>query len=143
MALSLWLFLLSKLMVHRLIEYLVHALLNIDIFLCRYIKILHIVFLSHRWSLIGWDFSFCIQVYLITYHYFWNISIRMVIYGLHPIFNVIECFVICDIKCNYYSISLFIKGICKSFKSLLSCCIPDLNLNVLAILRLKISCNKI
>ena len=75
------------------------------------------------------------QIRLSCYESFCNFRICMLLYLIHPIAHIIITLLRCTVIAKNYSICSFVISLCYSSKSLLSSCVPYLQLYISSINR--------
>ena len=97
---------------YTLIENFFHALFNVCIILSGNIKVFQVIFLCGGLCWFKVNFSVINHIVFVAYKNFRNTLISVFINWVDPIFDIIECLLISDVKCNDNSICLFIKWVC-------------------------------
>ena len=108
-----------------------HHFLDIQIIFSRFFEILHSIFSGNFLSFPFTDQSFISQVKFIAHKCFSYIWIRVLIYAVHPCLNRFKGFWVRYVKYYYHAIGLSVELIGYCFESLLSSCVPDLNIEFL------------
>lgn len=105
--------------------------LYVDIFFRWYFEIIHAVLFCHLSSFTFAYHPLLRQICFIPDENLRNGRICMLIYTTHPCFYVFKRFLVCQVKCNYYSVSLLVELISNSLKSFLPRCVPYFNVKFL------------
>ena len=117
---------------------------DINFFVCRTFHITPTLSLCFFFTLVLRYFTrWIFTLDLVSYQDYWYQWISIIFDLLYPIFDSFKCFLLCNIKNNDNAISFFVKSSCQCSKSLLTCSIPNLNLDIFIFRRMIISIHEI
>ena len=122
----------SKFVLVDLLHKVVHEDINVNVFLCRCIVVLHSLTFSHLLCLLSADLSLVGQVNLVANKNFCDTCICMRFNLFEPHAYIVEWFLIRDIKAENDALGLLVEGECQCAESLLTSRVPDLNLHILS-----------
>ena len=89
--------------------------------------------ISKLFSFLIWNLSLILQIFFVSYENSWNILLCMLIYFAHPLRDFRERFSVCDIISHNNTVSTLIITTSDGLEPLLTCSIPNLQLNRLSI----------
>ena len=115
--------------ISRLFKNIIHAFLNILVHFSTNIIIFAAEFICGLLSLFLANFSFVCKITLVSHKNFWYFFVSILVGGFDPFGNVFKTSWISNIESNDHSISFFVERLRESLESLLTCCIPYLDLD--------------